>query len=132
MLAALFFYEFTRSELILLILTCVMVMTLEIINTAIEVLTDKASPEYSTLAKVAKDTAAGAVLVASIAAIVIGVILFWNIERLSEIVALLLSNLFMGIAFLISLLLSGIFIFTGKERRRRGGIHSPARNEKKP
>jgi len=49
---------------------------LEVVNTAIERLTDKASPEFSPLAKAAKDAAAGAVLLASIAAVIVAVILF--------------------------------------------------------
>ena len=117
---ALFFYDLTRAELILLILTCVSVMSLEIINTAIEVLTDKASPEYSALAKVAKDTAAGAVLLASFMAVVIGVILFWDIEKFKEIAAFFGQSLSMSVVLILSVILSGIFIFTGKERRKRG------------
>jgi diacylglycerol kinase len=70
------FYEHTRTQRILLVLTCALVMSLEIVNTAIESLTDKLSPELSPLAKAAKDCAAGAVLVAAIAAVVIGVMLF--------------------------------------------------------
>jgi diacylglycerol kinase len=46
------------------------------LNTAIEFLTDLASPEFHPLAKKTKDVAAAAVLVASIIAVVIGVIIF--------------------------------------------------------
>lgn len=50
-------------------------------NTAIEVVIDKVSPGYSALAKVGKDVAAGAVFVTAVAAVIIGVILFWDIEK---------------------------------------------------
>ncbi|MCL1903931.1 MAG: diacylglycerol kinase family protein [Oscillospiraceae bacterium] len=120
MLTALYFYELTRTELILLILTCVSVMSLEIINTAIEVLTDKASPEYSALARAAKDAAAGAVLLSSIAAVVIGVILLWDLERLMQIIGFFSENLFALFTLLVSLVLAYIFVFNGKERRKRG------------
>lgn len=46
----------------------------ELINTAIERTVDLASPDSNELAKIAKDTAAGAVLVSSVYAVAIGVI----------------------------------------------------------
>lgn len=48
----------------------------EAINTAIEFVTDLASPNFHELAKKAKDVAAAAVLLAALNAIVIGVIVF--------------------------------------------------------
>ncbi len=45
------------------------VFSMEVLNTCIEALTDILSPEYNKLAKVAKDTAAAAVLVVSIGSI---------------------------------------------------------------
>jgi diacylglycerol kinase (ATP) len=53
-----------------------LVLTAEGLNTALEFLTDLVSPEYQPLAEKAKDVAAGAVLVASLAAGVIGAIIF--------------------------------------------------------
>jgi undecaprenol kinase len=46
------------------------------LNTAIEFLTDIASPEIHPLAKKVKDVSAGAVLVAAIASVLIGLIVF--------------------------------------------------------
>jgi diacylglycerol kinase len=118
---ALYFYELTGAELLILILTCALVMILEIINTAIEVLTDKASPERSALAKAAKDTAAGAVLIAAVAAVAVGVILFWDAEIFKQIWVFFIGNIPALIALIASLGLSVIFVFfTGKQRRRRG------------
>lgn len=76
------FYNFTKEQFILLIITCVTVISAEMMNTAIEVVIDKVSPGYSALAKVGKDVAAGAVFVTAVAAVIIGVILFWDIENL--------------------------------------------------
>jgi diacylglycerol kinase len=59
-----------------IILTIALVFITEMLNTAIEFLTDLASPEFHPLAKKTKDVAAAAVLVASIIAVVIGVIIF--------------------------------------------------------
>jgi diacylglycerol kinase len=53
-----------------------LVLTAEIMNTAIEALADLATGEYHPLAKAAKDMAAGAVLVASVAAVGVAAAVF--------------------------------------------------------
>ena len=53
-----------------------LVMTLEHVNTAVEAVVDMVTEEYHPLAKVAKDTAAGAVLIAAIMAAIAGCIIF--------------------------------------------------------
>jgi diacylglycerol kinase (ATP) len=58
-----------------IVLTIAMVFTAEFINTAIEAVVDLASPVHHPLAKVGKDVGAGAVLVASLAGIVIGLLI---------------------------------------------------------
>ena len=55
---------------------CAAVISLECANTAIEAVVDLASPEIHPLAKKAKDCAAGAVLAASVGAVVVGMIIF--------------------------------------------------------
>jgi diacylglycerol kinase (ATP) len=61
-----------RQEWAILVLTIAIVFTAEFINTAIEAVVDLASPVHHPLAKVGKDVGAGAVLVAALAAIVVG------------------------------------------------------------
>jgi diacylglycerol kinase len=53
-----------------------LVLTAEILNSAIEALADLAASEYHPLAKAAKDLAAGAVLVASVAAVGVAAAVF--------------------------------------------------------
>ena len=64
-----------------LTLTIAAVISVELINTAIEALVDLLSPDYHQKAKVAKDTAAAAVLVVSIAAVIVGLLIFWPSYR---------------------------------------------------
>lgn len=71
LLAALFF-RLSPLEFILLCLAITLVLFAEMFNTAIEVVVDLLSPEFHPLARRAKDVAAGAVLVASIGAAVLG------------------------------------------------------------
>ena len=53
-----------------------MVMSLELVNTAVESVVDLVTQERKPLAKIAKDTAAGAVLIAAIMAAIAGLIIF--------------------------------------------------------
>lgn len=59
----------------LLVVTIGLVLVLEMLNTVVEAVVDLASPEIHPLARTAKDAAAGAVLVASIGAVLVGVLL---------------------------------------------------------
>ncbi len=68
--------EFSILEQAVLLLTIAGVITAEMVNTAIETVINKISPEFHPLAKAAKDVAAGAVLVQAIAALGVGVVLF--------------------------------------------------------
>jgi len=54
-----------------------LVWVAEIVNTAFEHLCDVVQPEFHVSVKAAKDVAAGAVLVASTASAIIGIMVFW-------------------------------------------------------
>ncbi len=64
------------SEWCWIVLAIVAVWTAEALNTAIEFLTDVASPNFHPIAGKAKDVAAGAVLLAAVGAIIIGLLVF--------------------------------------------------------
>lgn len=61
-----------RAPLAPVALACALVLALELVNTAVEAVVDLVSPEHHPLAKVAKDAAAAAVLLASVGAVVVG------------------------------------------------------------
>lgn len=73
-----FWYHITPSEWSVLLLTISMVVTTEMVNTAIEKTIDLVTEEYKVLAKISKDVAAGAVFVSSVVAVIIGVIIFYG------------------------------------------------------
>lgn len=75
-IAAGFIFEITKTEWLIALLCIAMVIGMELLNTAVEYLTDLASPEIHPLAKKAKDVAAAAVLFVSIIAAIIGLIIF--------------------------------------------------------
>jgi len=67
--------ELPARDWAVLVLTIAMVFTAEFINTAIEAVVDLASPVHHPLAKVGKDVGAGAVLIAALAAALIGLLI---------------------------------------------------------
>ena len=62
-------------EWIICILLIGLVIAFELVNTVIEVVVDLVEPKYDPLAKIAKDTASGAVLVMALTSAVIGSII---------------------------------------------------------
>jgi len=66
------FLRVTPTEFALLALSILFVLFAELLNTAVEAVVDLVSPGYHPLAKVAKDTSAGAVLVAAMGAAIMG------------------------------------------------------------
>ena len=71
-----FYFDISRLEWALVALAAAGVWTAELLNTAIEALTDLASPAWHPLAGTAKDVAAGAVLLAAVGALVVGALVF--------------------------------------------------------
>ncbi|MDP4105781.1 MAG: diacylglycerol kinase family protein [Bacillota bacterium] len=71
-----FLFSITRIEWIFILLTIGGMISLEIINTAIERLVDLVTLEFHPLAKQAKDLAAGAVFSFAIISVMVGIIIF--------------------------------------------------------
>ena len=69
-------FGISKVELLIILLISAQVICLEMVNTAIERTVDLVTSEYHIYAKIAKDVAAGAVLVADIFATIIGGIIF--------------------------------------------------------
>jgi diacylglycerol kinase (ATP) len=66
----------SKIELIALLISIVFVLVAEMINTAVEGAIDVATSSFDPMAKLAKDIAAGAVLLATINAVVVGYLVF--------------------------------------------------------
>jgi diacylglycerol kinase (ATP) len=65
----------SRLELACLLLCIMAVSVLEMLNTVVEAVVDLVTEEYHPLAKIAKDVAAGAVLVSSVGSVVVGLLI---------------------------------------------------------
>ena len=72
LMVAVLFLRVTPLEFVLLTISVSFVLFAELVNTAIEAVVDLVSPGFHPLAKIAKDVAAGGVLVAAIGAAVMG------------------------------------------------------------
>lgn len=66
----------SREELALVFLAASFVIAAEMLNTAVEAAIDVATTSFNPLAKIAKDVAAGAVLIAAASAVVVGFLVF--------------------------------------------------------
>ena len=72
-----FLLKISLSNYVFMIATIMSVLILEILNTSIESIVDLiVNKEFSRLAKISKDTSAGAVLLASINSVIIAVYIF--------------------------------------------------------
>ncbi len=74
----------TRDMLALLFCISLVIVT-EMVNTAVETVVDMISQAYHPLAKLAKDVAAGSVLIASANAVIAGLLIFFGNERIQKI-----------------------------------------------
>lgn len=77
------FFDLSKVEMLLLIFAISLVVISEMFNTAIEKTIDMITDEYNVFAKIAKDVAAGGVLIATLNSVVVGYILFY--DKLNEI-----------------------------------------------
>lgn len=71
-----FLFNIDRGEWLALALTITLVLAAEGVNTAVEAVVDLVAPGFHPLAKIAKDVAAGTVLLTAIGAVIVGLIVF--------------------------------------------------------
>lgn len=71
-----FILKLSLSEWLDLVIVITLVLVFELINTSIEEIVDLISPQYHDQAKIAKDVAAGTVLMASFGSVIVGILLF--------------------------------------------------------
>jgi diacylglycerol kinase (ATP) len=128
-LTACFFYDLSKLELLIVTLTVTIVIVAEMVNTAVESAIDATTNYYHPLAKIAKNTAAGAVLITAINALIVGYIIFW--DKLSEITFSIIdkikdSNPYMIFIVLVMVSISTIVVkaIFGEGTPLRGGMPS--------
>ena len=73
-----FVLHISAMEWVVIILCIATVLSLEMINSSLEKLSDLVQPHYDPQIKIIKDVAAGAVLITAVASLIIGLIIFGN------------------------------------------------------
>lgn len=74
--------RFDATQMSLLVVVCSLVLGAEMINTAVESVVDMITQSYHPLAKLAKDIAAGAVLIFAVCAALVGFVLFFGSKKI--------------------------------------------------
>ena len=119
------FLNFGLREVMVLLFTVSLVMVAEMFNSAIEATVDLASPNYHPLARFAKDIAAGAVLISTIIALVIGALLIIGENRWEGIKLSLSAEapaLTMMVRFVLGCFLVFLLVVIGKGLGKRGQV----------
>lgn len=107
------FYNFSATQTALLIILIALIMFSEIVNTCIEELCNLVCDRYEPLIRIAKDTAAGAVLVLSIAAVAVAVVFFLDFDVIYGIFLFFCANPVLLALLLISAVFSVVFVKLG-------------------
>jgi diacylglycerol kinase (ATP) len=118
-----------RLELIALLLAIAFVLVAEMVNTAIEGAIDVSTTSFDPNAKLAKDVAAGAVLISAITAIAIGYLVFAHAAahrtaRLLDRVREAPAEITLSALVLVVLVVIATKAFTGRGTPLRGGLPS--------
>lgn len=74
-----------NRDMLVLLFAITLVLVAEMFNTAVEAVVDMITENYSPMAKLAKDVAAGAVLLAAMNAVVAAVLIFFGQQRLIKV-----------------------------------------------
>lgn len=107
------FFEVSKAEFAVLVGLCALVMALEAVNTAVEKAVDLVTKERNELARISKDAAAGAVLIAAIASVVAGVAVLYQPDAFAAMFEYYKANIPVFIGFVISFIASLVFVFAG-------------------
>lgn len=119
----------TKIELAVLLLAITFVLVAELVNTAVEAAVDVASTAFDPMAKLAKDIAAGAVLVAALNAVAVGYLVFSGevAERSSRFLTRLSdapAELTLVALALTVIIVVAVKAYTGRGTPLRGGLPS--------
>ncbi|HCA05416.1 MAG TPA: diacylglycerol kinase [Ruminococcaceae bacterium] len=109
------FYNFSAAQYAVLLILIALIIAAELLNTAIENVCDLVTSEQNSHVKIAKDMAAGAVLVLSIAAAVIACVFFINLKVIAEIFGFFASNPLLLALLIISAVAAVIFVWLGPD-----------------
>ena len=106
-------FEVSRTQYAILFIVSAAVIAAELFNTAIERAVDHASYEITEQGRIAKDCAAGAVLVFALFSIACGIAILWQPDAFSAMFAYYKEHLYFLGVLAVCIALSVVFIFKG-------------------
>lgn len=106
-------FSLDKSDWCALILASALVLSGEIVNTAIENAVNLVTTEYSEFAKKAKDAGSGAVLVNAVFAVIIGLVVLLQPKAFRQMHLYFSANPLMLLLFALSIVPATLFIFFG-------------------
>lgn len=112
-------FKLTRTDYAVLLVVSALVLSLEIVNTAVENSVNLASKEFTEYGRIAKDAAAGAVLIAAIFAVLTGIAILFQPEAFVKMCEYFKENVLMLILFMVSIIPMTLFIFRGNPFKKR-------------
>ena len=124
-------FEVSKVELTIIFIANALVFISELINTAIEATINLLENNYNKMAKIAKDTAAAAVLTGAVFAFAIGIVVLWQPTAFREMADYYLDKPWMFAVLALSLAGAMIYIFAGPVAigrflsRKKSGADTP-------
>lgn len=108
------FFEVSRTEFAILIAVSALVIALELVNTGIEKAVDVAvGKEILPFAKASKDAAAGAVLIAAIGAVAVGLVILYQPAAFAAMAEYYKAHVPELVLLVATVVISVIFVFAG-------------------
>lgn len=113
------FFEITGTQFAIIFIANGLVIGGELINTAIEAAVDMHGKTHTPLGKIAKDTAAGAVLVFAVAAVACGIAIMYQPTAFKLLFEYFATHILSLIIFVISLAAAVLFILFGFGKKEK-------------
>ena len=112
------FFVLTKTEWAIILLCNALVFSLEIVNTAVEKAVDLATETKNPLAKIAKDAAAGAVLVSAIFSVIVGIVILFQPDAFRAMAEYYRERIYLLVILAISLVITFAFIIKGLPKKK--------------
>lgn len=113
------FFKITGTQFAVIFIANGLVIGGELINTAVEAAVDMHGKAHTPLGKIAKDTAAGAVLVFAIAAVACGIAIMYQPEAFKLLFEYFATHILSLIIFIVSLAAAVLFILFGFGKKEK-------------
>ncbi len=107
------FFEVSKTEFAVLLMMSSLVMAGELLNSGVENAANAATLEKNEYVKIAKDAAAGGVLVFAIFSVIVGIVILYQPIAFEKMFSYFLANPLYIAVLIVSLVIDGIFILAG-------------------